>query len=165
MDNSFLTNLGSAATQSPIHGYILLTVAILVFISRKTFARRCIEYQNKTWGTHYNEKDIKVTERAVILIVLIASILGVMMALGITFDENVSKRTQGLIGGGFFVLVGLALIFAKDRRRHGIMHFNGKPAALRIGTKRIYLHRVLIVLLGLLVVTTGLLLIQGYLGF
>lgn len=66
-----------------IGGTILLAAGCTLIIIRKRFARDGVAFQNKAFGLHFGEKEIKVNEWLSLLIGSIFIVLGILALLGI----------------------------------------------------------------------------------
>lgn len=64
--------------QEKIIGIISIAVGCLVIIVRKSFARRIIEDQNRAWGFHFGDRDVKVTGYILIIIGTVAIVFGLL---------------------------------------------------------------------------------------
>ncbi len=134
--------------------FIIAGLAMIIF--RKPFARADVNSDNRMWGTSYGEKDIEQTARSIVLLGLIVIIGGMIALSNVSFGVSISESNEMRIGGVFAIAIGVAAILLRDKDKHSIMHFNGKPAMIRIGKWRIYVHHALAVTFGIIGIFAGL---------
>lgn len=66
-----------------IRGAILLTIGCTLIATRKKFARDGVAFQNKAFGLHFGEKEIRVNEWLSLLIGFILALVGALTIFGV----------------------------------------------------------------------------------
>ncbi len=68
---------------NPIPALIMIVIGLIAICFRKRLAKYFVDEQNKTWGIHLGEKEIKANEWLLPFLGGIAVVSGILIFLGI----------------------------------------------------------------------------------
>lgn len=63
--------------------FISVLIAITAILHRKKIARDVIEYQNRTWGFHFGEREIRASEFVIVVTGITIVLLSALSLLGL----------------------------------------------------------------------------------
>lgn len=63
-----------------------IIIGIVLILVRRQYAEQTMDFQNRTFGFNFGEKEIYASERALILIGFVLILVGVLALFGVTFD-------------------------------------------------------------------------------